>query len=176
MRSRFEVGGANNGQQRRTTVSDGVMRTGLCIASLCVTFFLTLTDPQGGEDESEEEEDDAALLDVVEKRLLEFDPTFKQSDTKAGRAVKQDATILSFIRGGRPDYDPESVDQAYQLHLNVERLRVPETWFQPSMVGLDSAGLSEIAGWIVNGYGDAERRRIMDVSTDVDAAEESAST
>lgn len=105
-----------------------------------------------------------ALLEAVEKRLLEFDPTFAQSDTKSGRAVKQDATIFSFIRGGAPDYNPESHEHAYQLHLNVERIRVPETWFQPSMVGLDSAGLGEVAGWIVNGYGDAERRRIMDVS------------
>lgn len=54
--------------------------------------------------------------------------------------------------------------QNHQLHLNVERIRVPETWFQPGMFGIDSAGLGEVAGWVLNGYEEEQRRRMMQVS------------
>ncbi|CAI4210583.1 unnamed protein product [Parascedosporium putredinis] len=37
-----------------------------------------------------------------------------------------------------------------QIHLNVERIRVPEVIFQPSIAGVDQAGLVEIAGDILN--------------------------
>jgi hypothetical protein len=51
----------------------------------------------------------------------------------------------------------------HQLHLNVERIRVPEAFFQPDMFGQDYAGIGELAGWIVNGYDEDLRRRMMQV-------------
>jgi actin-related protein 5 len=36
-----------------------------------------------------------------------------------------------------------------QIHLNVERIRVPEVVFQPSIAGLDQAGIIEIAAGIL---------------------------
>eukprot|EP00835_Amoeboradix_gromovi_P003872 NODE_273_length_12179_cov_0.492632.p7 type:complete len:156 gc:universal NODE_273_length_12179_cov_0.492632:8160-8627(+) len=33
---------------------------------------------------------------------------------------------------------------AHQLHLNVERFRIPESLFKPYLVGLDERGISEI--------------------------------
>lgn len=52
----------------------------------------------------------------------------------------------------------------HQLHLNVERIRVPEAWFQPGMFGQDYAGIGEMAGWIMNGYEEEQRRKMMQVS------------
>ena len=36
------------------------------------------------------------------------------------------------------------------MHLNVERIRVPEILFQPSIGGIDQAGISEIADDLLN--------------------------
>ena len=138
---------------------------------------------QGGEDESEAEEEDQSLLQSLETRLLQYDPTFTEDDTLQGRADAKHALIHAFVRGGldtlaesnsnegsgvttpasRAKYDPDDPRQTHQLHLNVERIRVPETWFQPGMFGVDSAGVGELAGWILNGFDDEERRRMMQV-------------
>lgn len=110
------------------------------------------------------------LLTSLESRLLQHDPQFNEDDTMLGRAHAKNALINAFVRGGAGGsgvagrYDPTDVKQTYQLHLNVERVRVPETWFQPAMFGLDSAGLGEIAGWVLNGYEEEQRRRMMQVS------------
>ncbi|KAG7118066.1 Actin-like protein arp5 like [Verticillium longisporum] len=39
--------------------------------------------------------------------------------------------------------------EANQIHLNVERIRVPEVVFRPSIAGVDQAGLVEITGDIL---------------------------
>ncbi|KLJ11798.1 hypothetical protein EMPG_13050 [Blastomyces silverae] len=72
-----------------------------------------------------------------------------------------------FLRGPWP-FDPESAREAHQLHLNVERIRVPEVLFQPSAIaGLDQAGLVEIAADIVNqqrfSAGEERARLLRDV-------------
>jgi actin-related protein 5 len=82
-----------------------------------------------------------------------------------GRLEAKNALITAFVRGGSSEkYDPLNLDQGCQLHLNVERIRVPETWFQPSMFGLDSAGLGEVAGWVLNGFEEEQRKKMMQVS------------
>ncbi|ORY34334.1 putative actin-like protein ARP5 [Naematelia encephala] len=116
----------------------------------------------GGDDESEAEEEDIAQLDSLEARLLQYDPSFTEDNTLEGRQHLKNALINAFVRGGNSErYNPEDVAQNHQLHLNVERIRVPETWFQPSMVGLDCAGLGEVAGWVLNGFEEDERKRLM---------------
>jgi actin-related protein 5 len=126
---------------------------------------IILTQSQGGDDESEAEEDDQSLLQSIESRLLQYDPTFNDEDTMEGRAHVKNALINAFVRGGTTGkFDPDSLEQSYQLHLNVERIRVPEAWFQPSMFGMDCAGLGEVAGWVLNGFEDDVRRRLMQVS------------
>ncbi|WVQ80378.1 hypothetical protein IAT38_002483 [Cryptococcus sp. DSM 104549] len=115
-----------------------------------------------GEDESEAEEDDQTLLRSIETRLLQYDPAFTEEHTMLGLAEAKHKLINAFVRGGSTEkYDPEDIGQNHQLHLNVERIRVPETLFQPSMAGLDSAGLGEVAGWVLNGFDEEERRRLM---------------
>jgi actin-related protein 5 len=82
-----------------------------------------------------------------------------------GRAYAKNALINAFVRGGQEGkYNPEDVKMNHQLHLNVERIRVPEAFFQPGMFGQDYAGIGELAGWIMNGYEEEQRRRMMQVS------------
>ena len=40
----------------------------------------------------------------------------------------------------------------YQLHIGTERLRVPEIYFQPSIIGSDQAGISETLDFILKKY------------------------
>lgn len=124
----------------------------------------TLTS-QGGEDDSDAEEEEQTLLQNIEERLLQFDPKFTELETLEGRAQARNALINAFVRGGSgAKFNPDDTRASHQIHLNVERIRVPETWFQPSMFGLDSAGLGELAGWVLNGYEEEQRRRMMQVS------------
>lgn len=82
-----------------------------------------------------------------------------------GRVRLKNALLNNFVRGGTGGrFDEDSVEQSYQVHLNVERIRVPETWFQPSMFGMDSAGIGEMSGWIMNGFEPDIRQRLMQVS------------
>ena len=81
-----------------------------------------------------------------------------------GQAHAKNALINTFVRGGSNGrYEPEDICQSHQLHLNVERIRVPEAWFQPSMFAIDCAGVGEIGGWLLNGFEEEERRRMMQV-------------
>lgn len=122
-------------------------------------------DSQGGEEDSDAEEDDLTTLQSIESRLLQHDTTFTEDDTMVGRAQVKNALINAFVRGGAADrFDPTDLRQSYQLHLNVERIRVPEAYFQPAMFGVDSAGLGEVAGWLLNGFEEEQRRKMMQVS------------
>ena len=117
---------------------------------------------QGTGNDSEEEEDDLALLSTLETRLLSFDPLFTPAQTFAARSQQQAQLLTAFLRGSDV-YNPESLEQSYQLHLNVERSRVPEVWFQPSMAGLDSAGVGEIVEHVLRERTSEERGRMQQV-------------
>ncbi|KAI8868851.1 actin-like ATPase domain-containing protein [Ramicandelaber brevisporus] len=41
-----------------------------------------------------------------------------------------------------PDY--EDYEQSFRLHANIERIRVPEVYFEPCIAGFDQAGIVEI--------------------------------
>ena len=103
----------------------------------------------GDNSEEEEEEDFGGLLDNVENELLEYDPEFTESSRLAARSDWTKSLVHAFLRGPWP-FDPESQREAHQLHLNVERIRAPEVVYQPSIAGVDQAGLLEIAADIVN--------------------------
>ncbi|AOA61880.1 Actin-related protein 5 [Komagataella phaffii CBS 7435] len=95
-----------------------------------------------GDDEEAEEEEEQELLEI-EEALLEFDPTFTIEDTYKRQYDWRSSIVHRFLRGPRP-YDPEEQHQAHQIHLNVERIRVPEVLFQPSIAGVDQAGVAEL--------------------------------
>lgn len=108
-----------------------------------------------GSDE-EEEEDLGAGLKNLEADLLKYDPDFTDQHTLDAQTDWTKSLIHAFLRGPRP-FDPTSQQEAHQIHLNVERIRVPEVIFQPSISGLDQAGIAEIGADILthrlNGVG-----------------------
>ena len=103
----------------------------------------------GDASDEEEEEDLPAGLKSIEAQLLQYDPDFSESNTLEAQSDWTKSLVHAFLRGPRP-FDPESQKEAHQLHLNVERIRVPEVVFQPAIAGLDQAGLIEIAADILN--------------------------
>ena len=103
----------------------------------------------GDQSDDEEEEDLGAGLKNVEAQLLQFDPSFTEHNTLEAQSDWTKSLVHAFLRGPRP-FDPESQKEAHQIHLNVERIRVPEVVFQPAIAGLDQAGLVEIAADIIN--------------------------
>ncbi|KAJ5467935.1 hypothetical protein N7475_005687 [Penicillium sp. IBT 31633x] len=109
--------------------------------------YRTVAVGEGSDDE--EEEDLNGMLDAAEKELLEYDPEFGEHHTFAAQSDWTKSLVHAFLRGPWP-FDPESQREAHQLHLNVERIRVPEVVFQPSIAGVDQAGLIEIAADIIN--------------------------
>ncbi len=104
------------------------------------------TEPAGSDDE-EEEDLDKRLKDM-EKELLEFDPEFTEQHTLDAQTDWTKSLMHAFLRGPRP-FDPQSAREANQIHLNVERIRVPEVLFQPSIAGIDQAGIVDIAADIL---------------------------
>lgn len=99
--------------------------------------------------DEEEEEDLGGMLNEVEQELLEYDPDFTENHTLAAQSDWTKSLVHAFLRGPWP-FDPESQGEAHQIHLNVERIRVPEVVFKPSIAGVDQAGLIEIAADIIN--------------------------
>ncbi|GAA6012257.1 hypothetical protein JCM10207_002780 [Rhodosporidiobolus poonsookiae] len=115
--------------------------------------------------DSDDEEEELETLKRVEGRLLEYDPRFTLDDTAERQAMRKHQLLNAFVRGMAPDdpldlYDPESVEHNSQLHVNIERVRVPEVLWQPAMGGLDQAGLAEIVEGVLRGFGENERRRL----------------
>jgi actin-related protein 5 len=112
------------------------------------------------EEESEDEEEDVANLNHYESLLLQYDPEFLPEHAFEA-AQDPTNTLLHLLRHGMyPKYDQQDVGQTHQLHVNVERIRVPEVLFQPNIIGLDQAGIVENINDIVRVY-DASRKQNM---------------
>ncbi|CAG8437143.1 4215_t:CDS:10 [Diversispora eburnea] len=114
------------------------------------------------EEDAWEEEEELSQLREYETKLLQYDSTFLPEHTFDAKNSLKNSLVFMFTRGVSPPYDPEDFAQMHQLHVNVERIRVPEALFQPSIVGLDQAGVVETFGEIVNRF-DEEQRRKMSV-------------
>ena len=108
--------------------------------------YRTIATGEGSDDE--EEEDLTKSLKDIEGQLLQHDPNFTEESTREAQTDWTKSVLHAFFHGPYP-YDPESQREAHQLHLNVERIRVPEVVFQPSIAGLDQAGIVEIASTIL---------------------------
>ena len=125
--------------------------------------------PQQREDDSEAEEDEQEQLQKVEEVLLKYDPNFTINDTAERKAIQKQLLLNGFVRGMAPgdpldSYDSNSPEHAAQLHLSVERIRVPEVTYQPSLAGIDSAGLLEVIEHILKSFSPSERDRLTSVS------------
>jgi actin-related protein 5 len=102
----------------------------------------------GEQSDDEDEEDLDSNLKNIEAALLKFDPNFTEESTREAQTDWTKSLMHAFLRGPWP-FDPESQREIHQVHLNVERIRVPEVVFQPSIAGLDQAGVVEIAAGIL---------------------------
>ena len=103
----------------------------------------------GEQSDDEEEEDLESGLQGVEAQLLKYDPDFSERNTKDAQADWRKSLIHAFRHGPRP-FNAESQQECHQMHLNVERIRVPEIAFRPAIAGIDQAGILEIAADIIN--------------------------
>jgi len=100
-------------------------------------------------DDEHEEEDLNSTLKSLEQDLLRYDPDFDYENTHEAQSDWSKSLLHAFARGPRP-FDPSSQAELNQIHLNVERIRVPEVVFRPSIAGVDQSGIVEIAGDILN--------------------------
>lgn len=112
----------------------------------------------GEQSDDEEEEDFTVSLKTLEEQLLQYDPEFTHEHTLDAQSDWTKSLVHAFLRGPWP-FDPESQREAHQIHLNVERIRVPEVVFQPSIAGVDQAGLVQVAADILNQRFTAEEDR-----------------
>jgi actin-related protein 5 len=99
-------------------------------------------------DDEHEEEDLHSNLRNLEQELLQYDPEFDYEHTQEAQSDWSRSLLHAFTRGPRP-FDPSSQAELAQIHLNVERIRVPEVVFRPSIAGVDQAGVVDIAGDIL---------------------------
>ena len=100
------------------------------------------------DDEDDEEEDLGAGLKSIEAQLLQYDTSFTEIYTFDAQSDWTKSMKHAFLHGPRP-YDNEAPQEVHQVHLNVERIRIPEVVFQPSIAGADQAGIVEIMADIV---------------------------
>jgi actin-related protein 5 len=92
--------------------------------------------------EDEEEEEYVYELEEIEALLEKHDPNFSYEEAYVD---KSDTLIHKFMHGTEVEENIEnSIAESYQMHLNIERIRVPEVLFQPSIIGVDQAGLVEL--------------------------------
>lgn len=112
-------------------------------------------------DDEEPEEDPVAQLKAVESELLQYDDQFSEKDTIEAQNDWTKSLMHAFLRGARP-FDAESQREFNQVHLNVERIRVPEVIFQPGIAGVDQAGIVEIIeGIAMNRFSDPAQQRAL---------------
>ena len=114
-------------------------------------------------------------MDRLEKRLLEYDPNFTLVDTRTERRKAQRKLITTFYYGGKDPYEnfdhnnidavesPQQVEESHRLHLNVERFRVPEVIFQPSIAGSDRAGLVEMISHVLKSFNHQQKLKLLNV-------------
>ncbi|OAD08703.1 hypothetical protein MUCCIDRAFT_188150 [Mucor lusitanicus CBS 277.49] len=113
------------------------------------------------DDESDDEEEDMSELNQYESLLLQYDPDFLPEHSYENMSSPTNTLLHLLSRGVYPPYDPTDMEQSYQLHVNVERSRVPEVLFQPSIIGLDQAGLVETVNDIVKTFDINQRESLM---------------
>jgi len=117
---------------------------------------------QSREDDSEDEEE-TTLLNDYEQQLLKYDPNFLEEHTMNAYTPKN--SFLHYYTNGLGPYDPAVgllLEQTYQLHVNVERIRVPEILFQPGIIGLDQTGLVETIQDVLKRFDAQARQRLVE--------------
>ncbi|KAJ2766702.1 Nuclear actin-protein involved in chromatin remodeling, partial [Coemansia nantahalensis] len=118
-------------------------------------------------EDAEVVEEDEAELEGYNRQLSLHAPDYLESLDRAARAGIENTIMYRFTDGceqailDKPAAQQKAdnaaivarVAREYQLHLNVERIRVPEIIFRPGLVGLDQAGLLETIDGILRRTG-----------------------
>ncbi|KAG9291727.1 hypothetical protein G9A89_012012 [Geosiphon pyriformis] len=112
------------------------------------------------DDDGWEEEEELTQLKDLETKLLQFDGGFLPEHTFDAQNSMRKSIVYMFTHGVAP-YDPEDVAQMHQLHVNIERIRVPEALFQPTIVGLDQAGVVETVSDVVKRFNEHDRNQLV---------------
>ena len=107
-----------------------------------------------------DEEDHINALKALESKLLENDPTFDITQTIEAVEDPSKSLMHAFRRGIYPKFDSANPEHLHQLHINIERIRVPEVMFQPSIAGHDQAGIVELTQSILNNLTLEDRREV----------------
>jgi actin-related protein 5 len=113
-----------------------------------------------GDDEDaqqQREEADQAALMSIEEELERHDESFY---AVLAQELSASRTILDRLR--EPELPAQDDEAArHQLHMNVERWRVPESLFQPqALLGLDSAGLPEAINHLLSALPPSQQSRL----------------
>ncbi|KAJ3340621.1 Nuclear actin-protein involved in chromatin remodeling [Gonapodya sp. JEL0774] len=116
------------------------------------------------DDSGDDEELDRIQISKMDDLLAIHDPDFEATaeedlDDEGRRLHQSVAWRLTHGPEGQasPLEKAEFARRSHQMHLNVERWRVPELLFQPSLCGSDSAGLIEVLQDVLRNFSEAER-------------------
>ncbi|KAJ3030145.1 Nuclear actin-protein involved in chromatin remodeling [Rhizophlyctis rosea] len=111
------------------------------------------------DDDDSDEEEESASLQKLDELLIIHDPSFIPEDVyDETRSFRN--TILHRLAYGSGAWDPSDPATMSQVHLNIERFRVPEAVFQPGIVGLDQAGLLECVTEILKRFDEGQTERM----------------
>eukprot|EP01135_Chromosphaera_perkinsii_P007197 Nk52_evm5s745 gene=Nk52_evmTU5s745 len=83
------------------------------------------------DDDSESERDESEIT-KLEAQLIKYDPQFREEQSK--------------------EEEEAPLETMYQVRLSVDRIRVPEVLFQPSIVGNDQTGIVEMMQYVLRNF------------------------
>lgn len=92
-------------------------------------------------DESDDEKE--------ESELQQLEQLLRQHDTQFADEI---------ISRPHPEIDTAAY---YQLHLGIERFRTPEVVYQPSLVGIDQAGITETTQFVLKHFSPDEQQILV---------------
>ncbi|KAJ3087336.1 Nuclear actin-protein involved in chromatin remodeling [Quaeritorhiza haematococci] len=117
-------------------------------------------------EDSEEEDEDAQELAKLDSLLLAHDESFIPEDIFNENEKGFTNTIIHRLAHGVQPVDLSDPAQATQVHLNVERIRIPEVFFQPGIAGNDYAGVVETLNDILKRFdGEKSLRMAQNIFT-----------
>lgn len=116
------------------------------------------------DEDSDVSEEETSTLTTLEDRLLTHDPNFTLENTYDSQLKRKNKLTSTFLRGYHPEWNLEDIAQQHQIHLNIERSRVPEVLWKPYLAGIDQAGIDEVASFVLSNFDLDRRARLMSVS------------
>jgi len=96
-------------------------------------------------EDSEGEEEDLEKLSKIEEKLSKYDPNFQPNEEE-----KNAFSLVRMLTQG-VNFNNTPAEQ-FQIHLNVERFRVPEIIYQPSILGIDQGGITSAVRSLLDGF------------------------